>query len=160
MEEEQNWVYSMFHFRQGTSRVVGKYGNFASIFITFCAHIYIYWMAFQMKSLVPIMEIISDRFVNYIDELSKAQGALETKDLCTRFTVENVINSSFGLEANCFQPGISTFMDLSYSIFYPTFWMTFRTMCVSLLPSLSVFFDIRYVCQYLHVGMLRINAIF
>lgn len=91
------------------------------------------------------METVSNRFVEYIEELTKEQGAVEAKDIATRFTVENVVNSAFGLEADCFKPGKSNFMVMSEKIFYPSFMTSMRMLSIILFPSLTKFLDVRYV---------------
>lgn len=94
--------------------------------------------------LVPSMVSVSDRFVKYIEDTTKEQGALESKDISVRFTVENVINTAFGLEANCFEEGTSKFMDMSNKIFYPSLATSIRLMAVILFPTLSNLLDLRY----------------
>lgn len=96
-----------------------------------------------MKSLVPPMEIVSSRFLNYIEEQTTESGALECKDISTRYTVENVVNTAFGIEGNCFQPGTSNFMEMSYKIFYPSLMSSLRIMCVIFFPTMSKYLDIR-----------------
>lgn len=99
-----------------------------------------------MKALTSSMEKVSERFVKYIEELNKNNDngdGIDAKNICTRFTVENVINTGFGLEAHCFQPGTSDFMNLSYKIFYPSFITNVKFLIVLLLPRLAKLLKIR-----------------
>lgn len=96
-----------------------------------------------MKSLMSSTETVASRFVTYIEELSKEQKPLDSKDICTRFTVENVVNTAFGLESECFKPGRTRYMEMSCKIFYPSVSMSFRSMIVLFLPALTKYLDVR-----------------
>lgn len=99
----------------------------------------------KIKSLVPSMQIIAERFVRYIEENTKEKGALEAKDLSVRFTVENVVNTSYGIEAHSFEPGVSHFMQMSNNIFNPSLAMHMRILCVFFWPTLTKYLDVRFV---------------
>lgn len=96
-----------------------------------------------MKSLMSSTEAVVSKFVTYIEELSNQKGALDSKDICTRFTVENVVNTAFGLESHCFKPGQATYMEMIYKIFCSSAFANARLMMALFCPAIIKYLNIR-----------------
>lgn len=95
----------------------------------------------------PIMQEVSKKLVNYLEREPDASGpnGLDAKELCSKFTTENVVSSAFGLEANCFASSKSEFREIGRAMLNPSFFMGLKLMFAFILPGLSSILRIQYV---------------
>ena len=77
-----------------------------------------------MKWVYPYMETNSQKMVKFIQEQPNAMNGkgYEAKELCTRFTLNNVGDSVFGVEAKCFEEENSEFRQLAKDFLSPGGW--------------------------------------
>lgn len=99
----------------------------------------------KIKALYPIMQEMSRKFVNFIEQESQTAGedGLETKELCTKYTTENVVNCAFGLEANCFKGEKSIYREMGSKVLSPDFWTGVKLMLIMVIPDLSKFLSLK-----------------
>lgn len=56
------------------------------------------------------------------------------KQLCAKFTTENVFKCAFSFDAGCFEPGKNEFREIGKKIFAPSLATAFRFLISPILP--------------------------
>lgn len=85
-----------------------------------------------MKWLYPYLENISRNLVKFIED-TNTKTCCDVKEICRRFTLNNVATCAFGLEGKCLEEENSEFRQLAKDFFTPP--SSFFLMTVS--PTLS-----------------------
>jgi cytochrome P450 family 28 len=100
---------------------------------------------FQMKWIYPLLEDVSEQLVKFIEKQSikASDEGLDAKDVCMRFTLNNVGSCAFGLEAKCFEEDNNEFRQIADRFFTPEGWQTTKVFIVSVIPFLSKFISIK-----------------
>lgn len=92
----------------------------------------------------PMLEEVSNRMVQYIEEKSmNGSVLLESREVCVRFTLDNIAACVFGLEGHCFDEEYSMFRKLADDFLSPGTWQSFKTTLTFALPSLSKIFKVK-----------------
>lgn len=99
----------------------------------------------QIKSIFNIMQENAKKFVDYIGRESSGGKCIETKDLCAKYTTENVVNCSFGIEAKCFQNLNSEFREMGRKITQPSLIMGVKHLILMIMPSLACVLSVKYI---------------
>ncbi|RZC42383.1 p450 domain containing protein, partial [Asbolus verrucosus] len=93
----------------------------------------------KMKWIYPLLEDISEKFAKFIASQPKALNGegYEAKELCVRFTLNNVGSCAFGLEAKCFEEENSEFRQLADKFFSARCFQMVKLFLISLIPPLT-----------------------
>lgn len=86
----------------------------------------------------PMLEEVSKRMIWYVEQVgTEGTALLEARELCVRYTLDNVAACAFGLEGYCFKEDYSTFRKLADDFFSPGTWQSIKMTLFFLLPSIS-----------------------
>lgn len=96
----------------------------------------------KMKLMFPLMVDVTKNMNNYISD--KISTSLEAKDLCGRFTIDNVATCAFGLEAFSFSDKDGKFREMGKKIFAVDFLNGLQLVTVFLFPSLRKVLRMRF----------------
>lgn len=98
----------------------------------------------QIKGMYPMLEEVSKRMIQFIEEKSNNSCVLlESRELCVRFTLDNVAACAFGLEGNCFQKEYPMFRKLADDFLSPGTWQSIKFSIAMTLPALNKLLKIR-----------------
>ncbi|XP_072391201.1 probable cytochrome P450 28d1 [Diabrotica undecimpunctata] len=81
--------------------------------LTFC------FTSGKIKGMYKFLDKNSKNMIKYIIEESKSQQPLEAREICIRFTLDNVAACAFGLEGKCFEENYSDFRDVANKFLSP-----------------------------------------
>lgn len=85
-----------------------------------------------------ILEEVSRRMIEYVEEKgSKDNMPLEAREVCVRYTLDNVAACAFGLEGNCFKESYPMFRKLADDFLSPGTWQSIKASIIFLLPPLA-----------------------
>ncbi|KAG5871739.1 hypothetical protein JTB14_017892 [Gonioctena quinquepunctata] len=92
----------------------------------------------KMKGMYPLMDQSSQRMLKYVENEIKTSTVMELRELCIRFTLDNVAYCAFGLEGKCFDDSNSAFRQLADSFLHPNdLWLKIKFLLAILVPWLS-----------------------
>jgi hypothetical protein len=99
----------------------------------------------QMKLVYPHLEDTSQRISKFIDSQPNATNGqgYEAKELCKRYTLNNVASCAFGLEGKCFEEDNSEFQQIAQQFMTPETWSTVKIFLMSLFPFLTNFISVK-----------------
>lgn len=104
----------------------------------------------KLKSMVPFTLKASENMIQFIKTdmtiLSKA-GGFDARDMTMRYTTDNIASVAFGLEANSFDRGGNTFMEMSQRIFNLDLLVSLKFMIITYLPSLAKLLKLKFIDQ-------------
>lgn len=92
----------------------------------------------------------SKDLIKYLDE-NHHKGALESKELCAKFTTDVITSCAFGVEANCFNDEDAPFREAGRQLIDTTFMNGVRFMCYFLLPVVVRIFRV----PFFHRGTMQ-----
>lgn len=95
-----------------------------------------------MKTIYPLLEEVSRQFVKYIEKESR-NGPCHIKNVCMRFTLNNVGSCAFGLDAKCFDEENNEFKQVADRFFSPEGWQNLKVYIIAILPFLSKFVSVK-----------------
>ncbi|RZC38867.1 p450 domain containing protein, partial [Asbolus verrucosus] len=103
----------------------------------------------KMKWLYPHLEDVGQNLAKFV---AKQPGALngqgyEAKELCMRFTLNNVASCAFGVEGKCFEEDNSEFRQIADKFMTPNSWSLFKLFLVILFPVISKFVSIKFAAK-------------
>ncbi|RZC35328.1 p450 domain containing protein [Asbolus verrucosus] len=100
----------------------------------------------KMKWIYPLLEDVSKQFVRFIESKPKALNGegVEVKEICMRFTLNNVGSCAFGLEARCFEEENSEFRQLADRFFCPEAFQMVKVFLVSIIPVIPKLISIKF----------------
>lgn len=97
-----------------------------------------------MKAMYPMLEEVSQRMIKYIEENgSNGNALLESREICVRYTLDNVAACAFGLEGYCFQEKYSMFRKLADDFFSPGTWQSIKATFLIAIPSANNFLKVK-----------------
>ncbi|RZC37303.1 p450 domain containing protein, partial [Asbolus verrucosus] len=101
----------------------------------------------KMKWLYAHLEETSLQLVKFIENQRGTMNGdgYEAKELCSRFTLNNVASCAFGIEGKCFEEENSEFRQIAKKFLSPGTWATILFFCVTLFPSISKIVSIRLI---------------
>ncbi|XP_063905052.1 probable cytochrome P450 28a5 [Zophobas morio] len=101
----------------------------------------------KMKWIYPLLEDTSNQLVNFISNQPKATNGegFESKDLCAKFTLNNVANCAFGLEAKAFTNESTEFQLIAKKFFESGIIQTFFFVLAQIFPSLLKLIKIKLI---------------
>lgn len=91
------------------------------------------------------MQKMARKFLQHLENLARDDEGIESKSLCAKFTIENVVCCSFGIDANVFEDPNSIFTVMAKKVTTPSIWMGIKTIITFYIPELSNIFSISYV---------------
>ncbi|EFA04564.1 probable cytochrome P450 6a13 [Tribolium castaneum] len=103
----------------------------------------------KMKWLYSYLETNSKKMVEYIlrvPEATNGQG-YEAKELCIRYTLNNVGDAVFGIEGKCFEEKNSEFRKLSKEFLSPGSYGIIIMFLATLFPPITKIFPMRFVTK-------------
>ncbi|XP_044262899.1 cytochrome P450 6g1-like [Tribolium madens] len=103
----------------------------------------------KMKWLYPLLEEVAGNLVKFIDnhpETTNGKG-YNAKELCARFTLNNVASCAFGIEGKCLEEENSEFRQLAVEFFSPGSSAFIAFFLSTVIPPLSKLFSIRFVTK-------------
>lgn len=89
------------------------------------------------------MQKITKKFLRNIEEILQKE-AIEFKQLCGKFTIENVVCCAFGVDANVFEDPDSVFLTIANDITNPSTWTAIKTILTLLVPEFANFLSMVY----------------
>lgn len=91
-----------------------------------------------MRVIFPLLDTIGKRLVKYInDQIDAGESYLETKELSTKTTLENVASCAFGLEGQCFDNPNAEFRQIAQDFLSPGGLQSIKFMLIMMFPALS-----------------------
>lgn len=91
-----------------------------------------------MRVIFPLLDTIGKRLVKYInDQIDAGESCLETKELSTKTTLENVASCAFGLEGQCFDNPNAEFRQIAQDFLSPGGLQSIKFMLIMMFPALS-----------------------
>lgn len=90
----------------------------------------------------PLVEENCGYLVKYIEEHLKSSDGLEAKDICLKFTTDNVASCAFGLVGNSFDDSKAEFKKLVQRFFYSTFSANLKVLITQIFPELITIFKV------------------
>lgn len=85
-----------------------------------------------------MLEEVSNRMVKYVEEkTNNGVALLESREVCVRYTLDNIAACVFGIEGRCFDEEYSMFRKLADDFFSPGSWQSVKTTLTFALPALS-----------------------
>ncbi|XP_044262902.1 probable cytochrome P450 28a5 isoform X2 [Tribolium madens] len=97
----------------------------------------------KMKTIYPLLEHVSQEFIKYVEKVTK-NGACHVKNVCMRFTLNNVGSCAFGIEAKCFEEENNEFKQIADRFFAPEDWQNIKVFIISILPFLAKLISIKF----------------
>lgn len=100
-----------------------------------------------MKLIYPLLEEVGENLVKFIDnhpEMSNGEG-YEAKELCGRFTLDNVATTAFGIDGKCLVEENSEFRQFTKEFFTPSKGTILILFLMTAFPPLSKFFKIKLI---------------
>lgn len=90
---------------------------------------------------------MSQRLVTFIEKLPEALNGdgIEAKQLCIKFTLNNVASCAFGVEGKCFEEPDSKFQDLARRFFSADSVQMLKVYLIFQFPFLTKIFTPKYV---------------
>lgn len=100
----------------------------------------------KIKMVFPCIKSVCEQFIKHIDDkIENDENEFESKDICSKYTIENVASCAFGVEAGCFKEENSQFMIMARNIFDPSFLNYLKQMVILFIPSLTNVLKVSYV---------------
>lgn len=97
-----------------------------------------------MKAMFPILKEVSDRMLQYATEKSfNGSLTMEAREICIRYTLDNVAACAFGLEGSCFQEDYPMFRKLADDFLSPGTLQSIKQHIIVVLPSLNKFLKVK-----------------
>ncbi|KYB25004.1 hypothetical protein TcasGA2_TC031414 [Tribolium castaneum] len=98
----------------------------------------------KMKWLYPLLDEVAENLVKFIENQPKT---LNAKDVCARFTLNNVASCAFGIEGKCFEEENNHFRQMAIEFLSPSSWSFIGLFLVLLNPSLLKVLPIKFVTK-------------
>jgi cytochrome P450 len=101
----------------------------------------------KMKWLYQYLEETSEQMIKFIQNEPNAMNGngYESKELCSRFTLNNVSSCAFGIEGRCFEDNNSEFWQISRQIFTSGIFQTLIFMVQAIFPFISKFVTAKFL---------------
>lgn len=97
----------------------------------------------KIKMVFPCIKSVCEQFVQYIeDKIENDENEFDSKDICSKYTTENVASCAFGIEGGCFKEENSQFIAMARDIFNPTFTNYIKQMVALFIPGITNFLNI------------------
>lgn len=88
--------------------------------------------------MIPLLDEVNKKMLNYVAEKAINGTALhEAREVCVRYTLDNVAACAFGLEGRCFEEDYSMFRKLADDFLSPGTWQAIRSTIIFTVPSIS-----------------------
>nr|XP_023024821.1 probable cytochrome P450 6a13 [Leptinotarsa decemlineata] len=111
----------------------------------------------KMKGMFPLLEKSAIRMMKYVEDETKNCTCLEARELCVRFTLENVAYCAFGIEGKCFDEQCSKFKQLADEFFdSQSLWQKIKFTLLSVAPSLFFFIKVRLISREVHDKLITL----
>ncbi|XP_057319955.1 uncharacterized protein LOC130664163 [Microplitis mediator] len=96
----------------------------------------------KLKNMSLSVRDVCIEFKNYINKEIKSSGdgksiEVEAQELFARFTSAFIAKAGFGIDGNCFSNQSDNFFEIAKMMFSPSSFDVFKTMIVSIFPSLN-----------------------
>ncbi|KAJ3637984.1 hypothetical protein MTP99_001399 [Tenebrio molitor] len=103
----------------------------------------------KMKWIYPLLEDVSKQFIKFIEKRieSTKTETHNAKDLCVRFTLDNVTSCALGLEAKSFEEETNEFRYIADRFFTPEGWKNVVLYLVTIIPFLSKFVSVKFLSK-------------
>ena len=98
-----------------------------------------------MKWIYPLLEEVSKNLVKYIGkhpEATTGKGC-NAKEVCMRFTLNNVGTCAFGLDAKCFEEDNPEFKQIADRFLSPEGFQNVKVFLVSIIPFIAKIVSIK-----------------
>ncbi|KAG5874550.1 hypothetical protein JTB14_026850 [Gonioctena quinquepunctata] len=100
----------------------------------------------KIKGMYPLLDQSGQRMVKFVEDEIKTSTVMELRELCVRFTLDNVAYCAFGIEGKCFDDSNSSFRKLADKFLHPdNIWLKTKFFLVILVPWLSRLFRLKLV---------------
>nr|WET52718.1 cytochrome P450 [Phaedon brassicae] len=112
----------------------------------------------KVKGMYPLIRKSSERMVRYVEDETSKSSTMESRELCIRFTLDNVASCAFGLEGKSFDEPYSSFRRMADEFLSPdNFWMSIKSTSLLLFPALTKFLKVKFTSDQLEeklIGMV------
>ncbi|CAG9858621.1 unnamed protein product [Phyllotreta striolata] len=99
----------------------------------------------KMKGMYIFLDTNAQRMIRYIEEETKMSTSMEARELCIRFTLDNVAACAFGLEGKCFDETNPEFRILAHKLISPEGLGKITSLIMILCPWVASFLKIKLV---------------
>ncbi|XP_072391200.1 cytochrome P450 6j1-like [Diabrotica undecimpunctata] len=111
----------------------------------------------KIKGMYYFIDNTGKNMVKYIEEQLKQPAPLEAREVCVRFTLDNVAACAFGLEGKSFDEPYSTFRELADNMLSPEGTANkLMWMFVTVFPDFIKYFKIRLVSKAIETRLFDI----
>ncbi|GLH16471.1 Cytochrome P450 9b2 [Gryllus bimaculatus] len=99
----------------------------------------------KLKPLLPLMEEVAAELVQYLRTNCHTCGpdGFEAKDLCSKYTMEIVATSAFGIKGHSFQNPKAELREMTMQLLQPGLKKSIELMLINFLPSLADLLKLR-----------------
>lgn len=95
------------------------------------------------KIAIPYINDVTKRLLGYIEGgPESATMEFDVKDLCAKYTTDNVAAVAFGLDGESFTSIDAALKKMGDDIFKPTLWMGIKQQIIFLMPFLNQFLQV------------------
>nr|XP_022909586.1 cytochrome P450 6j1-like [Onthophagus taurus] len=92
----------------------------------------------KLRTMIPLMENVAQKMVDYINKnINLNKSTIETKELCTKFTIDNVANCGFGLDGKTFDDENSELRNVAKVLCEPSTIHGIKMLLLTFLPSIA-----------------------
>ncbi|XP_050509163.1 cytochrome P450 6a2-like [Diabrotica virgifera virgifera] len=111
----------------------------------------------KIKGMYYFIDNTGKRMVKYIEEQLKQAEPLEAREVCVRFTLDNVAACAFGVEGKSFDEPCSELRELADNLFSPEgFVNKLMWMTLSIVPELFKYLKIKLVSKEVETKLFDI----
>lgn len=75
----------------------------------------------KMKMMFPTLLKCGEDLKDYLEKTAEVEGAIEVKEIMSRFTMDVIASCAFGLDLRCFKNPNSEFKNMGNALFKPSF---------------------------------------
>jgi hypothetical protein len=99
----------------------------------------------QLKWVYPHLEDTSQGLMKFIESQSDALNGegCEAKELCMRYTLNNVASCVFGIDGQCFEDDNSEFKQIANKYLSPDGWSAVKLFLMNVFPFLTRFMSVK-----------------
>uniref|UniRef100_A0AAG5D5N5 Cytochrome P450 n=1 Tax=Anopheles atroparvus TaxID=41427 RepID=A0AAG5D5N5_ANOAO len=102
----------------------------------------------RIRPTFPLVQVVADDFVRYIDITRKMDSHFEAKDICAKYTINVVASVAFGLDAESFTNPNAEFPRMGNALFTPTWKTAIRSHLALFAPGLAKLLRVPFVPTY------------
>uniref|UniRef100_A0A182JAM5 Uncharacterized protein n=1 Tax=Anopheles atroparvus TaxID=41427 RepID=A0A182JAM5_ANOAO len=98
----------------------------------------------RMKALFPFVEDVAERMKQYVTQ-NRAQGSIESRELCAKYTTDVVSSCIFAADAQSFTKEKAEIREMGRKLLEPNFQILLMFLVMGIVPALKKYIPISFV---------------